>query len=101
MALATSVQKAISDIENYMGQVGGYYRDWYVGIASDVRQRLFADHGVREKGDYWIFRDCGTDTAARDAEDYFLRKGCDGGPGGGDYTTKYVYAYRKAPHTRP
>jgi len=95
----TTAQQVVNDIENYMGKHGGGYRDWYVGIASGVRQRLFGDHCVREQGDAWIYRDCGTDAAARSVEDYFHGKGCDGGPGGGDHTTKYVYAYRKGPHT--
>ena len=100
MAVTTDVNQVIQDIEKYMGQFGGYYRDWYVGIASDPRKRLFTDHCVREQGDHWIYRDCGTDAAARAVEDYFLRKGCDGGPSGGDYTTKFAYAYHKAAHTR-
>ena len=40
----------IEDIKVYIQNWGGKYPDWYVGITSDPRQRLFSDHGVREKG---------------------------------------------------
>lgn len=100
MAVATTLNQVAIEIQNHMNQCGGSYREWYVGIASDVRKRLFMDHNVHEKGDAWIFRDCGMDMVARSVEKYFIDKGCDGGSGGGDQTTKYVYAYRKAPHTR-
>lgn len=100
MAVATTTaQQVVNEIEEYMGRFGGYYRDWYVGITTDPRQRLFVDHCVRENGDAWVYRDCGTDTAARAVEDYFHCKGCDGGSGGGDRSTRFAYAYRKAQHT--
>ena len=54
------------------------YSQWYVGVATDPRARLFQDHNVNEQSDAWIYDNCGTDTAARSVEDYFLGKGCDG-----------------------
>lgn len=109
--MTTTAQQVVNEIEEYMRPFGGYYSDWYVGVASDPRQRLFVDHRVREKDtivngvrqpcDAWIFRECKDDAAARSVEDYFLGKGCDGGPGGGDRSTRHVYAYRKARHTNP
>lgn len=95
-----TVAEIIADIESYIRNNGGVYKGWYAGVASDPRTRLFNDHSVNEKGDAWIFRDCGTDTAARKVEDYFLAKGCDGDTGGGDRSTKYVYAYKANAHTR-
>jgi len=96
-----NLQSIISDFEAYMRNHGGRYPEWYAGIASDPKGRLFNDHNVSESSDAWIYRDCGSATAARTVEDYFLRKGCDGGTGGGDNTTRYVYAYKKNGHTNP
>lgn len=100
VASVTTAQQAVLDIENHVRQCGGQPREWYVGIASDVRHRLFVDHNVNEKNDAWIHRDCATDTAARSVENYFHNRGYDGGPGGGDRTTRHVYAYRKTSSTR-
>jgi hypothetical protein len=96
-----TTQEAIQKIENYIHQNGGQYSAWYAGIATYPRTRLFTDHGVAEKTDAWIYEDCLTDTSARKVEDYFLAKGCDGDTGGGDSSTKYVYAYKKNSHSRP
>jgi hypothetical protein len=102
MSTVSSVPETqvIADIDNYIRQNGGVYSAWYCGIASDPRQRLFVDHNVDQHNGAWIYRDCGTDTAARCAEDCFLRKGCKGDGGGGDWTSRYVYAYKITSTTR-
>jgi hypothetical protein len=89
-----------TEIKNYVGKCGGSYSDWYVGIASDPRQRLFNDHNVDEGNGYWIFRECESSSVAREIEEYFINTlGTDGGFGGGDYTSRYVYAYTKTSST--
>ena len=97
--MADNKDTAISGIKSYVAGAGGHYSGWYVGIASDPRTRLFNDHAVREKGDCWIYRLCTSSQVARDVEDYFIQLGMQGGPGGGDDSSKYVYAYKIAPHT--
>ena len=73
----------ISDMEAYIAKGGGGYFAWYCGIAADPRDRLFVDHNVAETNCLWIYRGCGSDTITRQVEDYFHKKGCKGGPGGG------------------
>jgi hypothetical protein len=92
--MASSKQVVIADIKSYVANNGGVYSQWYIGITSDPRQRLFNDHAVSEKGGAWIHRECETSTAARDVEDYFIKLGMQGGPGGGDNSSRTVYAYR-------
>ncbi len=102
MTTATgTTNQIIREIDDHIRKCGGGYSLWYVGIASDPKDRLFNDHNVDEKNDAWIHRDCGSESAARRVEKHFLTKGCDGGAGGGDYSTKYAYAYKKKSHTRP
>lgn len=98
MSVAVSV---VQEIDDYIRAHGGGYRAWYVGIAADPRDRLFNGHCVREHGDAWIFRNAGSESAARQAENYLLSLGCRGGDGGGSCQTCFVYAYKMAPHTRP
>jgi len=89
----------VSDFNSYFRKHGGSYSAWYVGIASKPRERLFNDHNVDEKNDAWIFRDAENDTMARKIEKHFHDLGCKGDGGGGDYTTRYVYAYKINSHT--
>lgn len=98
--MASDKQTTISDIKSYVANNGGYYSEWYIGIAADPRQRLFDDHAVNEKGSAWIYRGCVNSAVAREAEDYFFGLGMKGGPGGGDYSSKSVYAYRITSSTR-
>ena len=98
--MGKSSQTIISEIKNFMAKWGGVYSDWYVGIASDPRKRLFDEHNVNERIDAWIYRLAISSDAAREVEDYFINVlGTDGGTGGGDYDTKFVYAYKKTSYT--
>jgi hypothetical protein len=99
MATATVEQSVMAEIVACMQKYGGYSA-WYVGIASDPRQRLFTDHSVSETRDAWIYRDLGDDTSSRRVEKAFLDAGCQGGGGGGDWRTRFVYAYKVTSNTR-
>lgn len=100
--MAKSKQEIINDINAYMQKGGGEYRSWYVGVSKDARDRLFNGHQVKENGDWWIYSQASSSQVAREVEDYYVnRLRTDGGPGGGDNTADYVYAYKKAAHTNP
>lgn len=88
-------ERIIQEIDSYIQKVGGSYHNWYVGIAKDPRSRLFNDHNVSEQYGSWIFCEAFSDASAREVESFFLeQKGTQGGPGGGDEDTRFVYAYR-------
>lgn len=100
MLMTTEARTIAAEIDQYISGHGDSYSVWYAGIAKDARQRLFQDHNVDENG-AWIFHAASTSRIAREVEDYLINvKGTDGGQGGGDDSTKTVYAYRKGPRTR-
>ena len=80
-----------------------YYSDFYIGITSDIEERLFNAHGVPEKGHWFIYGCADTEDIAREVEKYFLDLGMKGGTGGGtgDGDVKYVYCYELGPDTNP
>ena len=93
-------QQLITAIEQYILNNGGLFRNWYVGIASNPDQRLFNDHNVIQNGGAWIYDWAATEQDARQVEKYLLdTHGTKGGTGGGDHTTRAVYAYRIGSHT--
>ena len=92
--------EAISEIQSYMASKGGNWSDWYVGITGDVRSRLFSEHGVDERQDCWIWRQCANSLVARQVEEYFVKKGSQGDTGGGDFTSEFVYVYLITKTTR-
>ncbi len=83
----------IKKINEYLAGHKLLYLDCYVGITNDAERRLFDEHNVDKNG-IWIY--CHGDSAkvARDAEQYFLDQGCQGGPGGGDDDSTIVYCYK-------
>lgn len=85
-------QTLLGEIDNYIGQSGAGYSRWYVGITSDINERLFGYHQVPHHH-WWIYRRADNHHDARAIEAAFLEAGCRGGSGGGDYTAVYVYAY--------
>lgn len=101
MAILTA-QQAYDEIAKYItNNGGGNYSNWYAGIASDPKARLFTDHKVSETSGKWIYCPCTNDAHARSAEEALLKLGCDGASGGGDSSTTWVYAYLKTNQTSP
>jgi hypothetical protein len=91
--MASDKQTIIAEIKSYMARNGGSYSQWYAGIATDPKQRLFNDHAVNDKSDVWIYHQCASSEVARAIETYFHAQGMKGGTGGGDDNTDYIYAY--------
>ena len=93
--MAETKQKIISDIKNYIANFPNTkYSSWYIGIAAKPRERLFIDHNVDEKNGFWIFREALSSDSAREVEEYLINQlKTKGDVGGGDNTTKFVYAY--------
>lgn len=91
--------------ENIIGYIWGYggsYSSWYVGVSENPKDRLFFEHGVREKEDAWIYQKASSSETARRVENYFVDVlGIEGEPGGGDEGAVFVYAYKKSLHTNP
>jgi hypothetical protein len=80
-------------IDGLIQKSGGSYREWYVGLAINPRERLFAGHNVDEKSGLWTFRDAGSEALARGIEAIFLKKGCKGGSFRKD-SSRHIYAYK-------
>jgi len=97
--MAKSKQEIIDDIAAHFKGIA--YKNCYVGITSDVESRLFGDHNVSKENGHWIYRTASSNSVAREIEQHFLDAGMDGGPGGGDATSRIVYAYKKTSYTNP
>lgn len=72
---------------------------WYVGVARNIDDRLFGGHNVHRVNDAWIYKRAVDTAHARSAEAMLLRHGHDGGVGGGDNQSVFVYAFRKTANT--
>lgn len=93
--MAKTMGQIIESIDAFMTRFRFTNSQWYVGIATDPEARLFNDHNVdREKG-AWIYERAQSSRIARQVEQAYLKTGHDGGTGGGDDDSVFVYAFVK------
>ena len=97
---AQDYESAALDLITFMsGQDAPNYA-FYAGITSDPMQRLFDEHQLPLTQPHKIVR-CENHQEARELEKQLHKSGCDGGPGGGDESSEYVYVYLMSPQTCP
>jgi hypothetical protein len=100
MKLANTEKQVVINIQNHMNKEGGTPFEWYVGITNNPEDALFSRHNVSRLSGKWIYDACFNNQSARNVESYFINTiKTDGGPGGGDTYSLYVYAYRKTTST--
>jgi hypothetical protein len=92
-----TAQQIYNEILAYVGT--SRFADWYVGITNNVEDRLFGAHSVNRQFGAWYHTLALDANHSRSVEQALLNIGFDGGNGGGDNTTTYVYAFRKDPGT--
>lgn len=88
-----------NDFEAFIAKFGGKYKEWCVGTAEDPKSQLFSVHKFKN-GDIGLYRQSGSEIQAAEIVEYFMDLGAKGDNGvkrGADY----VYAYKRAPHTKP
>ncbi len=81
-------------IEAFVKEHRGNYEDYYIGITNSKDTRL-GQHRVDQQNDIWMCEEAQTDQEARNIENFFIEKGMDGGPGGGNEDSVFVYVYKK------
>lgn len=96
-----NTKEIIHEIQAHLTRRGDLYRNWYVGIAADIEQRLFGDHNVPSRKHWYIWERAADAQSARAVESHFQKLGCDGDSASADEKATYVYAYLKTATTRP
>ncbi|MBS3819746.1 hypothetical protein KGY73_09620 [bacterium] len=100
--MASSESEIKQNLLGYIWGYGGIYSSWYVGISENPKDRLFSEHGVKEKEDAWICQKASSSEAARRVENYFIDiLGTDGDSVDAGADALFIYAYKKKPYTNP
>jgi hypothetical protein len=96
-----SEQEIIKFLVGHIQKYGSDFRNWYVGIASDPKSRLFNEHCVSKENDRWGYDNAGSEQSARNIEEFIITNYNTDGGGGGDINSTWVYVYKKTYFTRP
>lgn len=96
-----TTQEIYDEILDYVKKEGSTFKTWYAGITGDIEKRLHSEHNVPKSSSWWIWGKASSAIAARNIEEALLKLGMDGGTGGGDETSCYVYCYKKTATTEP
>lgn len=94
------MKQIIKEFEVFMSKYGRLHSQFYIGIASNPKDRLINGHRVSSGIPYIYWKNSLNTNIVRAIEKHFLDKGCKGGPGGSDNSTNYIYAYLITPQTR-
>ena len=78
---------------------GGQYSDFYVGVAKNAENRLFNEHLVLKKGQWWIYIPADSPETARKVEQHYLNLGMRGGNNATEKNAYKVYCYAVTPLT--
>ena len=100
--MAKDAQTILNEIVAHIDDEGGPKNTWYSGITNDIGERLHGAHGVPRENHWFITRRALSNADARAVENALIDQvGTDGGPGGGDSSSVFVYSYKKAGFTNP
>ena len=65
----------------------------HIGITKDPIRRLFHEHKISDEDYWWIYIKADSEETARAVERYFIEMGMQGGTGGGDNESVFVYCF--------
>lgn len=96
---ATTANTIVGEIDSRMRFSGIPNSEWYVGVTSDIEERLFGFHRVPRQDHWFIYRRCANAETARALEAAYHWAGCKGSTGGGKSDCVFLYAYVISPAT--
>lgn len=99
--MVVTTHKIFDEIKSYINKKGEPYSSWYVGTADDAFNSLFVQHGVSEKQDFWMYKQCPDSRVAKHIKMTLLKLGCEGWAYGWADSCVYVYVYLKSSNTKP
>lgn len=97
-----SGKQIVSRIRGHIRKRGGVFAKWFVGVSKEPRSRLFVNHAVRKKGDYWILVRAESSVVAQRVKSFLVAKvGMAAVKDAAGKNPDFVYAYMKSSHTKP
>ncbi|MGE4543281.1 MAG: hypothetical protein AB7D06_04125 [Pedobacter sp.] len=94
--------RIVRNMRDFISRNGDDWANWYIGIAVDPSDRLVDDHKVDIGSDLWVCSEAFTPEEALLIKGRFVDEhGVDSDDARDEKQGRFVYAYKKAPHTKP
>ncbi|HEY4323467.1 MAG TPA: hypothetical protein VGN20_05760 [Mucilaginibacter sp.] len=93
ITMSPAEEEIINAIQAHMSRVGTNPNSWYVGIANNIRKKLFEDRKVSEQNGKWIYRTIENNSDAIEIKKYLISIGLK--DEGNDENGNIVFAYEK------
>lgn len=97
--MAKTKSEILNDFQEFMGRHGGNYREWYVSTARDPKSQMFGTHKFKA-GDKGLYRQAQSELQAAEVAEFFTGLGAKGNAAV-SRDAEFVYAYKRASHTKP
>ncbi len=97
--MAKNKSEILDDVQDFIKRHGGKFGEWYVGTAADPKTQMFNTHRFKA-GDKGLYRQAHSELQAAEVAEFFATMGTKGHTGV-VRDADYVYAYKRAPHTKP
>lgn len=98
-----SVQQIKFDIYSYIKELESEFEDWYIGISSNPKTKMQAEHNVNEAEDIWLYRQALSLRACQTIQRHFVEGlGLSGElVAEGTEDCNCIYLYKKSHRTCP
>jgi hypothetical protein len=97
----TNAGNVIIEIQSFIQQHTYARQEWYLGLASDVKEMLFHHHNVNRRTDSWIYLKVDCSQMGLFVLETFREWGCGGKDYPSNFEASHVYAYHKTKNTKP
>jgi hypothetical protein len=100
--MPVSNEHIIEQMEAFVSRHGEDWESWFFGVTTDPCDCLVSGHNINIGHDLWMCSEALSAEKALEVKGYFVAGvGVDSDDSLDDAEGRFVYAYKKAPHTRP
>jgi hypothetical protein len=100
--MPVTAARIIREMQEFVCRHGDDWQNWYIGVAVDPSDRLVDDHKIDIGSDLWVCSEAFTPVEALLVRARFVDDhGADCDDTLDEKQGRFVYAYKKAPHTEP
>ncbi len=89
-------EEIVRGIQNHIDKYDSKATDWYIGIAINIRNKLFEAHKVSEENGVWIYRAAENHRVAKEIKKHFVSLGLKNNDEDDDQSGTVIFVYKSS-----